>query len=626
MPGELAHAVNYDGKSLDSVEIQSICESLGTTTTRFLSLRDCNISDQGFKRLLKSIARSKSLLQLTLNVGILTNKYRVDGLAGALQRNRSIRSLFVHGNPLKDEGLKTIGRAVVKHPQICSVDFGDCMLGDDSIDTISELLASHGTKPGLTELCLSANPGITVKGWAKLSMVIAKSRWLKSLFVDFNKLGDAAAGFLLVALATSNSLEELDMEGTNVTDFTVELVLHWIQTHEAKLKMVRLDKNKVDPSLLQSLYSALNIVDDSIVMSEESSICTEMSQDEMEKVETKEMAANQTTVEAVIHPVKHSVSCWENPDEDKNSLLDDTSVHNGENKAINEKPEIESVVSDDKRCQTISSRSDEESHGTPREAKKMSEDFLVDEGIGTFPQEDVDNTAELQPLETFYQEESFETFYGDGNAEQDKQANRSQIIENEKLEKERTYLKTETDENKKEDKRLETSKTFVKSEYEPKEIISEHAEVDMNQKKDASNVGNKEKYDRDVTLKVDDQGKNRKMDLLNLGEKGKHGKEEITTEVYGNQKESKEMEKSNIGRKAQIDGNQKENKQPETSKNRDGRGKNTEDIKTNVDETKESYKQADTTKRNEEDKHGEENKSKPKVQKVKKVRKIRGTD
>lgn len=94
MPGELAHAVNYDGKSLDSVEIQSICESLSTTTTRFLSLRDCNISDQGFKRLLKSIARSKSLLQLTLNVGILTNKYRVDGLAGALQRNRSIRSLL----------------------------------------------------------------------------------------------------------------------------------------------------------------------------------------------------------------------------------------------------------------------------------------------------------------------------------------------------------------------------------------------------------------------------------------------------------------------------------------------------------------------------------------------------
>jgi len=55
----------------------------------------------------------------------------------------------VNGNPLGDEGMKTLGKALSLHPNIVSLDVGDCNLGNDSIEVISDLLPPHGAKPGM---------------------------------------------------------------------------------------------------------------------------------------------------------------------------------------------------------------------------------------------------------------------------------------------------------------------------------------------------------------------------------------------------------------------------------------------------------------------------------------------
>lgn len=43
---------------------------------------------------------------------------------------------------------------------------------------------------GLRELTLSANPGISSKGWARLSIAVAHSSQLRVLNLDYNPLGN----------------------------------------------------------------------------------------------------------------------------------------------------------------------------------------------------------------------------------------------------------------------------------------------------------------------------------------------------------------------------------------------------------------------------------------------------
>lgn len=43
---------------------------------------------------------------------------------------------------------------------------------------------------GLRELTLSANPGISSKGWARLAIAVAHSSQLRVLNLDYNPLGN----------------------------------------------------------------------------------------------------------------------------------------------------------------------------------------------------------------------------------------------------------------------------------------------------------------------------------------------------------------------------------------------------------------------------------------------------
>lgn len=121
--------------------------------------------------------------------------------------------------------------------------------------------------PGLRELTLSANPGISSKGWARLAIAVAHSSQLRVLNLDYNPLGtstantlltlagnvlvlvlivpsvvlsvlslnslvlnvlvlspgDQIAGMLAVAVASSRTLEVLDLEGTGLTNQSAQV-------------------------------------------------------------------------------------------------------------------------------------------------------------------------------------------------------------------------------------------------------------------------------------------------------------------------------------------------------------------------------------------------------------------
>ncbi|XP_021569848.1 leucine-rich repeat-containing protein 73 [Carlito syrichta] len=150
--------------------------------------------------------------------GVVPSPSRIKQLAEALRTNRSVQSLFLHGSPLTDAGLALLNPALALHPALVALDLGDCMLGDEAINLICGLLPPDGAKSGLKELTLSANPGITPKGWSRLAIAVAHSSQVRVLNLDYNPLGDHVAGMLAVAVASSRTLEVLDLEGTGLTN------------------------------------------------------------------------------------------------------------------------------------------------------------------------------------------------------------------------------------------------------------------------------------------------------------------------------------------------------------------------------------------------------------------------
>ncbi|ETE70475.1 hypothetical protein L345_03723, partial [Ophiophagus hannah] len=242
----LPGSIQISGETLSSAEIRDICESLRENSIKLLSLRGCQLSDRDFGRICKGVAESHSLAQLNLNLGIVSNINRVKQLAEALKTNRSVQSLFTNREPLSI------------HPSLVALDLGDCMLGDEGINLICGLLPPDGAKSGLKELTLSANSGITPKGWGRLAIAVAHSSQVRVLNLDYNPLGDQIAAMLAVSVASSRTLEVLDLEGTGLTNQSAMILLDMVENYPTALRTLILAENNISPELQQQISDLLS--------------------------------------------------------------------------------------------------------------------------------------------------------------------------------------------------------------------------------------------------------------------------------------------------------------------------------------------------------------------------------
>ncbi|XP_078787619.1 leucine-rich repeat-containing protein 73 isoform X4 [Oryzias latipes] len=258
----LLGSIQIMGELLSAAEVQEICESLKENGVRLLSVRGCQLSDRDFERVCRRVAESTSLAQLNLNLGVVSSISRTRLLADALRANRSLQTLFLHGSPLLDTGLLTLNTALSTHPTLVCLDLGDCMLGDKALALICGMLPPDGAKSGLRELTLSANPGISSKGWARLSIAVAHSSQLRVLNLDYNPLGDQIAGMLAVAVASSRTLEVLDLEGTNLTNQSAQVFLDMVENYPTSLRVLVLVENDISPELQQQISDLLSNGDD----------------------------------------------------------------------------------------------------------------------------------------------------------------------------------------------------------------------------------------------------------------------------------------------------------------------------------------------------------------------------
>ncbi|XP_038617196.1 leucine-rich repeat-containing protein 73 isoform X2 [Tachyglossus aculeatus] len=190
----LPGSIQISGEPLSGAEVRDICRGLRDNAVRLLSLRGCRLCDRDFGRICRALAGATALAQLNLNLGVVSSPARVKQLADALGANRSVQSLFLHGSPLTDAGLALLNPALALHPALVALDLGDCMLGDEGVNLICGLLPPDGAKSGLKELTLSANPGITPKGWGRLAIAVAHSSQVRVLNLDYNPLDPPGHG------------------------------------------------------------------------------------------------------------------------------------------------------------------------------------------------------------------------------------------------------------------------------------------------------------------------------------------------------------------------------------------------------------------------------------------------
>lgn len=276
-------------ETLEEEKIKNTCVHLQNDSVKLLTIRDCKLTFSQLKSILRNVGQAKSLLYLSLNIGIITNERRIDLLCRTIKTNRSLLALLIHGNNIGDTGMNKIAKILLHHPTIVCLDVGDCNLGDESVEAICDLLPPHGKKSGLIELTMSSNRRITEHGWIKLSVSMAASSCLQELYLDYNTIGDLAATSVLVGLASHRHLQVLDLEGTCITDRFAELLLYLIENYPTKLQKINLEENKINSKLLKSIKTSLLDTETESEMSEktqeqesseESSDSSESSEDE----------------------------------------------------------------------------------------------------------------------------------------------------------------------------------------------------------------------------------------------------------------------------------------------------------------------------------------------------------
>ncbi|XP_078398928.1 leucine-rich repeat-containing protein 73 isoform X2 [Cetorhinus maximus] len=213
----LSGSIQISGETLSSAEVKDICDSLRANSVRLLSLRGCHVSDRDFHRISRHVADCQSLAQLNLNLGVVSNINRVKQLAEALASNRSIHSLFLHGTPLTDSGLAVLNPVLSLHPSLISLDLGDCILGDEGMNLICGLLPPDGAKSG-----------------------------------------DHIAGMLAVAVASSRTLEVVDLEGTGLTNQSAQIFLDMVENYPTSMRTLILSENNISLELQQQISDLLS--------------------------------------------------------------------------------------------------------------------------------------------------------------------------------------------------------------------------------------------------------------------------------------------------------------------------------------------------------------------------------
>ena len=203
-----------------------------------------------------SLAHSSHVISLNLTSSNL-NSERVQVLCanGGVQH---IQRLHVGNNPgLRGEGLAVLAHALSRNGRLlffagyrCGLDFDDCAALKHILTTNKKLRIFN--LPGNTGFSTEAwkylkqslafsqlgslslsNTSMDVEGASVVSEILADNRHLRHVFLDYNPLGNRGAALVLDSAKKTMSLTKLSMDGTNLDDGVVPVLLTILQTRTA---------------------------------------------------------------------------------------------------------------------------------------------------------------------------------------------------------------------------------------------------------------------------------------------------------------------------------------------------------------------------------------------------------
>ena len=90
----MINSVYLTEDTLNEEQIKNTCDLLQNDEVKVLSLRNCKLTFSQLKNVLKNVEENKSLLQLNLTIGIITDQRRIDLLCRTIKANRSLRALL----------------------------------------------------------------------------------------------------------------------------------------------------------------------------------------------------------------------------------------------------------------------------------------------------------------------------------------------------------------------------------------------------------------------------------------------------------------------------------------------------------------------------------------------------
>lgn len=86
--------IEFSHVIISDENVKEICDAANGEKLKTLSLRDCEIDGTMYNSILKAVGACKSILQLSLCVGMVKTKKDVSALCKCLQKNRSLLALL----------------------------------------------------------------------------------------------------------------------------------------------------------------------------------------------------------------------------------------------------------------------------------------------------------------------------------------------------------------------------------------------------------------------------------------------------------------------------------------------------------------------------------------------------
>ncbi len=252
--------INYVSLSYNKLEAkgaQILAQALaeGNTLTA-LDLWNCGIADAGAIALCSALLsnRKTQLRSLDLSTNELTDDAG-SKLAEYLSQNLTIRQLRLNNNQLSDKSGLKLAEALKHASHLEVLDLSRNKLTDKAAAAMANNLLKNAkaNTQSLRILDLSENLEVTDTTAEKLANLLFKDHRLETVRLAACSITDAGAAALFVSLETNQTLRQLDLSGTKITENSLKACIEMLKVNVSLCRLNLPDKVKISETVLRHL-------------------------------------------------------------------------------------------------------------------------------------------------------------------------------------------------------------------------------------------------------------------------------------------------------------------------------------------------------------------------------------